>query len=269
MNDGLKVIDSLGGGGKEKQVADYIVNNNVAPKTAEQMAAVQKYYPNYKAPEVTTGKSAINERFANNVFRGANEVANSFDQINQQGITTGRGILGGVTGKGTISSVLASDLASSLTDEDQVNYNTNVADLGLEMATVLSGGYRVNQSVIDKIQNALQVNPGDTYGNAAYKFATGIRKLKVAVEAQPTYNDTQLKAKNNLLARLDKYATPEQILEKTGKPRVSRQDLQKIAKDKNVSYAEAERLAKRKGYIVIEQFPSLTVEDISKEKTGE
>ena len=61
MNDGLKVIDSLGGG-DEKKLADSIVLNSRVPKTEKEMIAVQKYYPEYKAVNKQYGPMGVFEQ---------------------------------------------------------------------------------------------------------------------------------------------------------------------------------------------------------------
>jgi len=159
-------------------------------------------------------KSATSERYAGNVYRSANEVNRSLELLEQIGITTGGGALGQVVGKGTIPSEIQKYLGQALTEEQERNYNTAMSGVALEMAYVLGGGYKPDVGLQNKLETYLSVGPNDTAGTAAYKFADTVAKLKAAIEASPTYNDTQKATKETLLKKFEKYATPEVVYER-------------------------------------------------------
>jgi len=159
-------------------------------------------------------KSATSERYAGNVYRSANEVNRSLELLEQIGITTGGGALGQVVGKGTIPSEIQKYLGQALTEEQERNYNTAMSGVALEMAYVLGGGYKPDVGLQNKLETYLSVGPNDTAGTAAYKFADTVAKLKAAIEASPTYNDTQKVTKDTLLKKFEKYATPEVVYER-------------------------------------------------------
>jgi len=159
-------------------------------------------------------RSATSERYAGNVYRSANEVNRSLELLEQIGITTGGGALGQVVGKGTIPSEVQKYLGQALTDEQERNYNTAMSGVALEMAYVLGGGYKPDVGLQNKLETYLSVGPNDTAGTAAYKFADTVAKLKAAIEASPTYNDTQKETKETLLKKFEKYATPEVVYER-------------------------------------------------------
>ena len=158
--------------------------------------------------------SAINERYQNTVLRSSAEAVRSLELIEQIGIETGQGGLGGVVGKGNISSELASNLARTLTDEEQMNYKTAFGGVALELAYVLNGGYKPNESTIHELQNIYSVTPQDTLGTAAYKFSDLAAKLKVALEQAPDYTPHQKSGRESILKSLDKYASPEEIYQR-------------------------------------------------------
>lgn len=159
-------------------------------------------------------RSAINERYANTVYRSANEVLRSLELIEQIGISTGGGALGGVVGKGSIPSEVQRYIGQSMTEEQQKNYNTAMSGLSLELAYVLNGGYKPDVTTTQKIENLLSVGPNDTAGNAAYKFADAAAKLKAAIEVSPAYTEDQKKTRDMLFNKLDRYATPEIVYER-------------------------------------------------------
>ena len=158
--------------------------------------------------------SATNERYANTVLRSSKEVLRNLELMENIGITTGGGALGGVVGKGTISSEVQRNLGQYFTEEKQRNYNTAMSGIALELAYVLGGGYKPDASLVNKLETLLAVGPNDTYGNAAYKFADVNAKLKAAIESSPAYTEDQKKTKEELLVKMDKYATPEQVQER-------------------------------------------------------
>jgi hypothetical protein len=159
-------------------------------------------------------RSATNERYANTVFRSSNEVLRSLELIEQIGLTTGGGALGGVVGKGSIPSEVQRYIGQAMTDEQQKNYNTAMSGLALEMAYVLNGGYKPDASTVSKIETLLSVGPNDTAGTAAYKFADANAKLKAAIETSPTYTEDQKKTKDMLMQKVERYATPEVVYER-------------------------------------------------------
>lgn len=158
--------------------------------------------------------SAINERYANTVYRAGNEVLRSLELIEQIGITKGGGIFAGVVGKGTIPTQLQSQLGQYFTSEQEKNYNSAMAGIALEMAYVLNGGYKPDAQTVNKIETLLSVTPNDTVGNAAYKFADVAAKLKAAVEVTPTYTPDQKRIRDEMMVKLDRYAIPEVVYER-------------------------------------------------------
>lgn len=158
--------------------------------------------------------SAINERYANTVYRSANEVLRSMELVEQIGITRGGGVFSGVVGKGTIPTQLQGQLGQYFTSEQEKNYNTAMSGIALEMAYVLNGGYKPDAQTVNKIEVLLAVTPNDTVGNAAYKFADVAAKLKAGIEYTPTYTELQKKAKEEMMRKLDRYATPEVVYER-------------------------------------------------------
>jgi len=160
---------------------------------------------------VSKSVPAINERYANSVYRASNEVLRSLELIERTGITTGGGVLGSVVGKGTIPSEVQRYIGQSFTEESERDYNTAMSGVALELAYVLGGGYKPNETTVNKLETLLSVGPNDTYGNAAYKFADVTAKLKAAIEVSPAYTDDQKAIKETILVKLNKYATPEQV----------------------------------------------------------
>lgn len=158
--------------------------------------------------------SAISERYANTVYRSANEVLRSMELVEQIGITRGGGVFAGVVGKGTIPTQLQGQLGQYFTSEQEKNYNTAMSGIALEMAYVLNGGFKPNVETINKLESQLAVTPNDTVGNAAYKFADVAAKLKAGIEYTPTFTELQKKAKEELMRKLDRYAIPEVVYER-------------------------------------------------------
>ncbi len=158
--------------------------------------------------------SAINERYANTVYRSANEVLRSMELVEQIGITRGGGVFAGVVGKGTIPTQLQGQLGQYFTSEQEKNYNTAMSGIALEMAYVSNGGYKPDAQTVNKIEVLLAVTPNDTVGNAAYKFSDVAAKLKAGIEYTPTYTELQKKAKEEMMRKLDRYATPEVVYER-------------------------------------------------------
>ena len=158
-------------------------------------------------------KSAINERFQNTVIRSANEINRSLDLMQQIGLSEGRGTFGGVVGKGTITSEMFANLGRQLTTEEQMNYNTAAGGMAMELAFVLNGGYKPNESQVSELKNLYLATPQDTVSTAAYKFSDVVAKLKAALEVAPDYTPEQKQHRLALLQKLDKYKTPEEVYE--------------------------------------------------------
>jgi len=262
-------------GGKAPKASDYIwvkEDGKTTRMTLKEIAEGKAQGRNieYSAPPKESA-GGMNARFTDNVLRSGNEALRSYEIWDKMGANVGQGIFGAVTNKGTISSAITSSLANRMTPEEMRNYNTIASDLSYEIATAMSGGYRVNQTTIDKIERAIKAVDGDSYQNVAFKFATGIAKLRSAIEPTTTYSDQQKKTKEDILKRSEKYVTPEDVLDKVGKKRVLRSDLHAEAKSRNIQPKEAERLATKQGYIIYDPFPSRTEveQSIIKDKSDE
>jgi hypothetical protein len=195
-----------------QKAADRAAADERARKDREARAEAAKVKADLKS--VAGPRSAINERYANTVFRSGNEVLRSLELVEQIGMTTGGGVLGGVVGKGSIPSEVQRFLGQYMTEEQQRNYNTAMSGISLELAYVLNGGYKPDAGTVNKIETLLSVGPNDTAGNAAYKFADVTAKLKAAVEVSPTYTEDQKKTKEMLMQKMDKYATPEVVYQR-------------------------------------------------------
>ena len=196
----------------EANAREAALREAAADKRAKMQLEAKKEAAGLKA--LSGPRSAINERYANTVYRSANEVLRSLELVEQIGITTGGGALGGVVGKGSIPSEIQRYIGQAMTEEQQKNYNTAMSGIALELAYVLNGGYKPNVSTVNKIETLLSVGPNDTAGNAAYKFADVSAKLKAAVEVSPAYTEEQKKVRDTLFQKLDKYATPEVVYER-------------------------------------------------------
>jgi hypothetical protein len=164
-------------------------------------------------------KSAINERFQNTVIRSANETLRSLELMENIGIDIGKGAFGGVVGKGTITSEAIANLTRTMTSQDQLRYNAAAGGMALELAYVMNGGYKPNETQITELKNLYLATPEDSYETAAFKFADVVAKLKAALDVAPAYTDQQKQSNQMLLEKVNKYATPEQILQKiSGQP---------------------------------------------------
>lgn len=191
---------------RDKEAADKRHREDMAQR--ERLAKTKE---EAKSLKQVTARSATNERYANTVYRSSNEVLRSMELIEQVGLTTGGGALGGVVGKGSIPSEVQRQIGQYFTEEQQRNYNTAMSGVALEMAYVLNGGYKPDAGTINKIETLLSVGPNDTLGNAAYKFSDLSAKLKAAIEVSPTYTDDQKATKEMLMKKLDRYAPPEEV----------------------------------------------------------
>jgi len=164
-------------------------------------------------------KSAINERFQNTVIRSANETLRSLELMENIGIDIGKGGLGGVVGKGTLASEAIANLTRAMTSQDQLRYNAAAGGMALELAYVMNGGYKPNETQITELKNLYLATPQDSYETAAFKFADVVAKLKAALDVAPAYTDQQKQSNQMLLEKVNKYATPEEILQKiSGQP---------------------------------------------------
>jgi len=159
-------------------------------------------------------KSAINERFQNTVIRSANETLRSLELMENIGIDIGKGGLGGVVGKGTIASEAIANLTRTMTSQDQLRYNAAAGGMALELAYVMNGGYKPNETQITELKNLYLATPQDTYETAAFRFADVVAKLKAALEVAPGYTEDQKRNNLMLLEKINRYATPEEILAK-------------------------------------------------------
>jgi hypothetical protein len=179
---GKQVIDSLGGG-KEKQVADYIVNNNVAPKTAEEMAAVQKYYPNYKAPAIFSSRgSVLYQQFENQMAISANEAAAQIKTLSDMPLTTG-GIFGGTVTKSIFDAPIGA-LTNALTSADAQRYNSVIAATGYEAAKLAGGGRVVTDSQQKNFAQRFLIKEGDKPITVLQKLANMRQTFERAMEVQ-------------------------------------------------------------------------------------
>jgi len=195
---------------REKEAAEKAAERRHRENLAqrEKLAKTKEEAKNLKQ---VGSRSAINERYANTVYRSSNEVLRSMELIEQIGLTTGGGSLGGVVGKGSIPSEIQRQIGQYFTEEQQRNYNTAMSGVALEMAYVLNGGYKPDAGTVNKIETLLSVGPNDTVGNAAYKFADLSAKLHAAIEVSPTYTDQQKTTRDMLLKKLERYAPPEEV----------------------------------------------------------
>jgi len=211
-------IDALFPGliAKNRQAAKDDVNANIAQANREMIVKMAEKRASLGLAGNGKGgsRSAINERFENTVLRSGNEIVRSLGLLEQIGIETGGGALGGVVGKGTITSELAANLGRSLTSDEQKAYNAAAGGMALELAYVLNGGYKPNQGQIDELRNLYMATPQDDLGSAAYKFADVAAKLKAALEVAPDYTPEQKLYKQNILTKLSQYAPPEVVYER-------------------------------------------------------
>lgn len=206
-------------------------------------------------------RSAINERFANNVIRSTQEGLRAVEQLKNLDSKTGGGYFGTVVGKGDISSSVAAGLASGITTEKEKMYNATISGLSLEIAMAMGGGYKPDSTIQKSIQETHRVNENDTELTAAYKVADVIAKFKASLQVTNPYNETQKKAIAELMQKLDKYDTPENILAKaesggtakssttsTSKT-VNQAEIDQYAKDHfNGDATKAENWLKKQGY---------------------
>lgn len=192
---------------------------DVAADTAHQISASIMKMRELAAKNAVSGKgggskSAINERFQNTVIRSANETLRSLELMENIGIDIGKGGLGGVVGKGTITSEAIANLTRTMTSQDQLRYNAAAGGMALELAYVMNGGYKPNETQITELKNLYLATPQDSYETAAFRFADVVAKLKAALEVAPGYTDEQKQNNKMLLDKVNRYATPEEILKK-------------------------------------------------------
>ena len=174
-------------------------------------------------------RSATNERFANNVIRSTSEGIRAVDQLAQLDSKTGGGYFATVIGKGTITSSIAAGLTGSITDEREKMYNATISGLSLEVAMAMSGGYKPDGKMQESLQETHRVTSSDSELTAAYKVADIIAKFKASLAVTPAYTPEQKKSRDELLVKLDKYETPENVMDKlsavapeTAKPSVGK-----------------------------------------------
>jgi hypothetical protein len=164
-----------------------------------------------KETSADSPRSATNERYANTVIRSSNEVLRSLSLVEKVGLTGGRGVLGGVVGKGSIPTELAAAGSQALTTESQKNYNAAMGGVSLELAYVLNGGYKPDAETTKKLETLYAVGPSDTTATAAFKFADIVAKLEAAIEVTPAYTPEQKKNRELIVEKLKRYATPEEV----------------------------------------------------------
>ena len=203
------VIASLIQSGQDSVVAEMAKRNSDMIIKMRELAA-----KNAVSGKGGGSKSAINERFQNTVIRSANETLRSLELMENIGIDIGKGGLGGVVGKGTITSEAIANLTRTMTSQDQLRYNAAAGGMALELAYVMNGGYKPNETQITELKNLYLATPQDSYETAAFRFADVVAKLKAALEVAPGYTDEQKQNNKMLLDKVNKYATPEEILKK-------------------------------------------------------
>ena len=86
--------------------------------------------------------------------------------------------------------------------------------MALELSYVMNGGYKPSEGQINELKNLYLATPQDTYETAAFKFADVVAKLKAAIEVAPAYTEDQKRNNLMLLEKINRYATPEEILAK-------------------------------------------------------
>jgi len=203
------VIASLIQSGQDSVVAEMAKRNSDMIIKMKELAA-----KNAVSGKGGGSKSAINERFQNTVIRSANETLRSLELMENIGIDIGKGGLGGVVGKGTITSEAIANLTRTMTSQDQLRYNAAAGGMALELAYVMNGGYKPNETQITELKNLYLATPQDSYETAAFRFADVVAKLKAALEVAPGYTDEQKQNNKMLLDKVNRYATPEEILKK-------------------------------------------------------
>ena len=203
------VIASLIQSGQDSVVAEMAKRNSDMIIKMRELAA-----KNAVSGKGGGSKSAINERFQNTVIRSANETLRSLELMENIGIDIGKGGLGGVVGKGTITSEAIANLTRTMTSQDQLRYNAAAGGMALELAYVMNGGYKPNETQITELKNLYLATPQDSYETAAFRFADVVAKLKAALEVAPGYTDEQKQNNQMLLDKVNRYATPEEILKK-------------------------------------------------------
>ena len=203
------VIASLIQSGQDSVVAEMAKRNSDMIIKMRELAA-----KNAVSGKGGGSKSAINERFQNTVIRSANETLRSLELMENIGIDIGKGGLGGVVGTGTITSEAIANLTRAMTSQDQLRYNAAAGGMALELAYVMNGGYKPNETQITELKNLYLATPQDSYETAAFRFADVVAKLKAALEVAPGYTDEQKQNNKMLLDKVNRYATPEEILKK-------------------------------------------------------
>ena len=203
------VIASLIQSGQDSVVAEMAKRNSDMIIKMRELAA-----KNAVSGKGGGSKSAINERFQNTVIRSANETLRSLELMENIGIDIGKGGLGSVVGKGTITSEAIANLTRTMTSQDQLRYNAAAGGMALELAYVMNGGYKPNETQITELKNLYLATPQDSYETAAFRFADVVAKLKAALEVAPGYTDEQKQNNKMLLDKVNRYATPEEILKK-------------------------------------------------------
>lgn len=115
----------------------------------------------------------------------------------------------------TFTSALGKTATNVITPEQVQMFQTSSSGLATELSRVmtLGGGRGANQSVINEVKQQITPTAGDTNLEAAYKLSTGAQIVLTRMQSQSPPQDQQAAKKwNETMATLEKYPTPEQIL---------------------------------------------------------
>lgn len=110
---------------------------------------------------------------------------------------------------------LSKTATNIITPEQVQMFQTSSSGLATELSRVmtLGGGRGANQSVINEVKQQITPTAGDTNLEAAYKLSTGAQIVLTRMQSQSAPQDPQAAKKwNETMATLEKYPTPEQIL---------------------------------------------------------
>ena len=171
-------------------------------------------------------QSAITQRYNQRTMTAAAEVLRNIDMIGSMPLGQTGGLFnydkaGALTG-----------LKNTLTDTDAENLETAQSGLALELTTLLRGGMALNEEELRQINKGAELRAGISVESARYKLANVIAKSVTALESFEPSTDQQSREKETLLKKMQKYPTPEQVLEenRTGQPRIKTygEDLGKV-----------------------------------------
>jgi hypothetical protein len=131
---------------REKDLADFITKNNQLPKTAEEMAAVQKYYPSYQMKGSNLGPAALIEAV---VPGGSRNFKSKEDLANVRGYVEG---------------IDVSDRIQRLARDPDIvfgNVQSYVEQLRDKVAANIPKGQEDNAATVEAAINATPVDPRD------------------------------------------------------------------------------------------------------------